>query len=106
MHRKYARDGFEVVGVTLDDPRDKMAIEGAKRFLETKLKPPFRNVNLDPKTSDWEKRLKTNGVPCIFVFNRDNHHVKRMPLLDDKGEEKEEVDYDVMEKVVDNLMKK
>jgi prolyl-tRNA synthetase len=106
MHSKYGKDGLDVVAVTLDDPRDTRTRDKVIAFLRDKVKATFTNVNLDPKSADWEKKLRTNGVPCIFVFNRDNQYVKKLPVLDDKGEEKEEVDYDVIEKTVANLMKK
>lgn len=106
MHDRFAKDGFEVVAVNVDDPRDQKTRDNVVRFLTERLKARFVTLNLDPKSADWEKKLRTNGVPCVFVFNRANLYVKKLPLLDDKGEEKEEVDYDVIEQFVVDLMKK
>lgn len=107
MHSKYAKDGLEILAVTVDDPSDKKTRQKVVAFLRDKLKVPFSNVNLDTaKSPDWEKKLRTNGVPCVFVFNRDNQYVMQLPLLDAKGEEKEEMNYDAVEKAVADLMKK
>jgi hypothetical protein len=107
MHSKYAKDGLEILGVTVDDPSDAKTREKVVAFLRDKLKVPFANVNLDvTKSPDWDKKLKANGVPCVFVFNRDNQYTLKLPLLDDKGDEKEEMNYDAVEKAVADLMKK
>lgn len=107
MHSKYAKDGLEILGVTVDDPADAKTRDKVVAFLRDKVKAPFANVNLDTaKTPDWDKKVRTNGVPCVFVFNRDNQYVKQLPLLDAKGDEKEEMDYDAVEKAVAELMKK
>lgn len=106
MHSKYGKDGLDVLGVTVDDPADAKTRDRAVAFLRDKVKATFPNVNLDPKSADWEKKLKTNGVPCVYVFNRDNQFVMKLPVLNDKGEEKEEVNYDAVEAAVANLMKK
>jgi hypothetical protein len=105
MHEKYGSDGLVVLGVLLDDPTDDRLRADGLKYLG-KVKPPFENVYLDAPPEVWQKKLRLTGYPGVYVFNRDNHHVKKLPVLDDKGEEKEEVDYDVVEKVVANLMKK
>lgn len=106
MHSKYAKDGLEIVSVTVDDPDDAKTRANVVKFLHNKLKAPFLTVNLDPKSADWAKKLNVLGVPALYVFNRDNQYVKKLPLLDDKGEEKEELDYDVAEKAVAALINK
>jgi len=105
MQQKYGKDGLVVLGVLLDDPKDATLRADGLKYLD-KVKPPFENVYLDAKMEEWQKKLRINGYPGVYVFNRDNHHVKKLPVLDDKGEEKEEVDYDVIDRVVANLMKK
>jgi hypothetical protein len=108
MLNKYGKDGLAVIGVTLDDPKDAQARARAAKFLE-KQKVPFRNVALDAPP---EKRpaplqfITKSGVPGVFVFNRDNRHVKKLPVLDAKDEPVEEVKEDVIEKVVAEQIKK
>jgi hypothetical protein len=108
MHSKHGKGGLEIVSVTLDDPRDRDAAktrERVIRFLNEKIKPTFPSVNLDIRAEDREKKFKTGSVPIVYVFNRDNRYVMKLPLVNDKGEE-EEVDYDAIEKAVANLIKK
>ena len=105
MQDKYGKDGLVVLGVLLDDPKDKTLRADGMKYL-AKAKPTFENVYLDVPVEVWQKKLRLDGYPGVYVFNRDNYHVKKLPLLDDKGEEKEAVDYDVVEKAVTDLMKK
>jgi hypothetical protein len=103
MLDKYGKDGLVILGVTLDDPKDATARKNVVEYLQ-KRKVPFDNVNLEsprPKTLDFG-----GFVPGAFVFNRDNHHVKKLPRIDDKGEPVEEFDYDVIEKIVADLLRK
>jgi hypothetical protein len=105
MHDKYSKDGLVVTGVLLDDPKDaRMRADGLKYL--GKQKPSFENLYLDEKEELWKAKLRIDGFPGVYVFNRDNRYVKKLPVLDDKGETKEEVDYDVVEKVVADLLKK
>lgn len=105
MHSKYAKDGFEVVAVNIDDPSDTKTRDRVGQFLTEKVKAPFTTVNLDPKSADLEKKLKANStVPVAYVFNRDNLYVKKLPVYDAKGDEVEEVDYAVIEAIVAKLL--
>jgi hypothetical protein len=106
MQNKHAKDGLVVLGVTLDGSKDAQARELALAFLE-KQKVPFRNVALDVDPAKLPSTLNFGGaVPAAFVFNRDNRHVKKLPLLDAKGEPVEDFDYEAIDKVVAELLKK
>jgi hypothetical protein len=107
MHDKHGKDGLVVLGVTLDGNKDTEAREKAQAFLE-KLKVPFRNVALDvdldkvPRTLDFG-----GGVPGVFVFNRDNRHVLKLPVLDAKRQEvAEPLKYEAIDKAVLEQLKK
>jgi hypothetical protein len=108
MLDKYGKDGLVVIGVTLDGPKETKARESAAAYLD-KQKVPFRNVALDVPPEKLPANLAfivKSGVPGAFVFNRDNRYVKKLPLLDAKDEPIEEMDYDVVEKVVAEQIKK
>jgi hypothetical protein len=102
MLDKYGKDGLAVIGVTLDDPKDAKARANAAAFLE-KRKVPFRNFALDvpqdkrPVPLDF---INQAGVPGVFIFNRDNRYVKKLPVLDAKGEPVEQVTDQVIDKTV------
>jgi hypothetical protein len=105
MQDKYKKEGVVVLGVLLDDPKDaKLRADGLKYL--GKVKPTFENIYLDAPPEVWTKKLRLEGYPGIFVFNRENQYVKKLPVLDDKGDEKEAVDYEVVEKTVTGLLKK
>ncbi len=108
MLKKYEKDGLAVIGVTLDDPKDAKARAHAAAFLD-KLKVPFRNVALDvpqDKLPEPLSMISKAGVPGVFVFNRDNRYVKKLPVLDAKDEPVEPVDEAVIEKIVAEQIKK
>lgn len=105
MQDKYGKQGLVVLGVLLDDPRDDTIRAAGLKYLD-RVKPSFENVYLDARPEVWQKKLRFENYPGVFVFNRDNQYVKKLPLLNEKGEEVEEVDYDVVEKTVTDLLKK
>jgi len=108
MQKKYGKDGLEVVSVSLDKPDEMDTRESLLKFLREK-KFPFATVNVDPKTIDTKNQLReyaVHGVPVVYVFNRENLYVKKLPLMDAKEERTEDVEYDVVEKAVEKLMKK
>jgi hypothetical protein len=106
MHDKYAKEGFEIIAVATDKATDEKALARAREFLQSKLKVPFLAAHVDGTTFDYEKKISTEGVPAVFVFDRDNRWVQRLPSLDEKGNVKDEVDYDLIEQTVAKLMKK
>jgi hypothetical protein len=103
MRNKYAGKDFVAVSVNLDDPHNANAREKVLKFLE-KQKATFTNVMLDAKPEVWQEKLKIDGPPCIYVFDRDNRFVKKLPVLSDKPEDTEPAEYSIVEKVVAKLM--
>src|SRR5262245_47286045 len=100
MLDKHGKDGLVALGVTLDDPKDEKARASVMKYLAQK-KITFPNVHLD---ADPEKRPKTldfgGSVPGAFVFNRANQHALKLPRVDAKGEPIEDFDYDKIDKVI------
>ncbi len=103
MHSKYAGKDFVAVSVNLDDPHDAKARAKVQAFLE-KQKANFTNVMLDAKPEVWQEKLKIDGPPCIYVFDRDNRFVKKLPILSDKPEDTEPAEYSAVEKIVAKLL--
>jgi hypothetical protein len=79
MHRKYAKDGFEAISVSLDDPKDAKLMGNVARFLKAQ-SATFTNVVLDEKPEVWQEKLKFDGPPCVFVFNREGRWTKFSPF--------------------------
>jgi hypothetical protein len=71
----------------------------AKKFLE-KQKATFANYLLDETSEEWQTRLAVGGPPVIYVFNRDNQWVAKLPRKDDDG-----VHFNEIEKLVVDLLK-
>lgn len=108
MQEAHGKDGLVVLGVTLDDPKDKKMHDQTVKFLTTKLKPPFRNVALNAAKKEWmaKFRVPTGEFPAVFVFNREGKYALKLPTYDANGEEKEPVDYDKVLKAVRELTRK
>lgn len=94
MHKKHAKEGLAAISVSLDDPQDKKARQNVIDFLR-KQKATFTNLILDEKAEVWREKLKFDGPPCVFVFNRDG-----------KPKQFESPDYAEIEKYVAELLKK
>jgi hypothetical protein len=94
MQKKYAKDGVVAISVSVDDPKDKKAMQNVIDFLR-KQKAAFTNLVLDEKPEVWQEKLKINGPPCVFVFNRDGPYEKF-----------ESPEYADIEKYVVKLLKK
>jgi thiol-disulfide isomerase/thioredoxin len=95
LHRKYAADGLVCVSVSLDDAADADARERAIRFLTDK-KAMFANYLLDEPVRDWQAKLKIDGPPCVFVFNRAGDLLKRFH---------DDVDYREIERIAIDALK-
>jgi hypothetical protein len=94
MHNKYAKNGFAAISVSLDDPKNDKARQRVIDFL-TKQKATFTNLILDEESEVWQKKLKFEGPPCVFVFDRDG-----------TWKQYTAPDYAEIEKYVAELMKK
>jgi thiol-disulfide isomerase/thioredoxin len=67
LHQKYAKDGLVAMSVSVDDegaPHD-----AALKFLQ-KVKATFRNYRIDEPKSVYQEKWDFNGVPAVFVFDR------------------------------------
>jgi thiol-disulfide isomerase/thioredoxin len=105
LQEKYGKDGLVVLSVTLDDPRSVETRSEALGCIE-RHKPPFRSFALDLAPEKHPATLQFNGVPGVFVFNRDNRYVLKLPVLDAKGNTTLDFDYAAIEKVVAEQIKK
>ncbi len=99
MHRKYAKDGLAAVSVSLDDPADPAARARALAFLK-KQGADFTNLVLDEKPELYQERLKIDGPPCVYIFNRDNRWVIKRDGTGQDGQ----IDYDLFEKRIRELL--
>jgi thiol-disulfide isomerase/thioredoxin len=69
LHQEHAKDGVVCMSVSVDDPTPEKKAK-ALEFL-TKKGATFQNFLLDEDSEVWQKNWKVNGVPIVFVFNRD-----------------------------------
>jgi len=96
MHRKYAKDGFAAVSVSVDEnPRKPEVREKALKFLQSQ-KATFTNLLLDESPEVWQKKLGIDGVPAVFVFDRRQAKPKKFA---------DNVDYANIEKQVVEFLK-
>jgi hypothetical protein len=77
MHRKYAKDGLVTISVSLDNASNKEDVARALKFLQSK-GATFPNLVLDEEPGFWQERLKINGPPLLYFFDRDNRWVKKL----------------------------
>lgn len=75
MQKKYATDSLAAVSVSLDDPSDAKLKEKVVKFLESQ-HATFTNLILEEKPEVWQNKLKFDGPPCVFVFDRDGKWTK------------------------------
>jgi thiol-disulfide isomerase/thioredoxin len=94
MHKNYSPDSFAAISVSLDDPQDSKAMGRVLAFLR-KQQATFTNVVLDEKAEFWQDKLKFDGPPCVFVFDREGKWKQFAPP----------VEYTDVEKYVAELMK-
>lgn len=95
LHRKHAADGLTAISVSLDDAEDDEVRERVRRFL-TVQQAAFANFLLAEKPSAWQAKLKIDGPPCLFLFDRQGRLVKKYH---------DHVDYDEVERLVIGLLK-
>jgi thiol-disulfide isomerase/thioredoxin len=95
LHEKYGSRGLAAVSVSLDDAHDDAARERVRKFLAAK-GASFANYVLDEKYELWQAKLKIDGPPCVFVFDRRGRLVKRYH---------DRVDYAEIDRLVVDLLK-
>jgi tRNA(Ile)-lysidine synthase TilS/MesJ len=102
MHEKYGKDGLVVLTVTLDeDTSEDVTPEQRAKWRKTvenyvaRSKLPFRTYDLafDPRKRP-EPLAFSDGVPRVFVFNRDNQFVLR-----EQGPEEKQIEKAIAEAV-------
>jgi len=99
MHRKYAKQGLNVVSLTLDDPSDAKALDEARQFLKSK-KAAFTNYLMNEEFGVGFEKLNINAIPAVFVFGPDGKEVKRFTMDDAENQ----FTYDQVETYVKALL--
>jgi thiol-disulfide isomerase/thioredoxin len=94
LHRKHADAGLATVSVSLDANGD--AERGRVLAFLKRQKATFANFLLDEPAGMWQHKLKVDGPPLVFVFNRKGDLVRRMSDGD--------VDYDAVARLVATLL--
>ncbi len=95
LHQRFAAQGLAAISVSLDDATDDDARARVKRFLDSH-KATFSNYLLAEKPVVWQAKLKIDGPPCVFVFNRKGQLLKKYH---------DDVDYREIEKIVKEALK-
>ena len=95
LHQKYSGDGLTAISVSLDDAADAEVQVRVRQFLSAQ-RATFANYMLNEKPEVWQAKLKIDGPPCVFVFNRRGELARK--LHDD-------VDYRDIERLVADLLK-
>lgn len=77
MHKKYAAQGLVAISVALVSPGSTSAEDQAAvlKFVRSQ-KAPFLNLYLDEPDEVWSKKLRFDGPPSIYVFNREGRFKK------------------------------
>jgi hypothetical protein len=101
MRKKFAKDPFVAVSVSLDergDP-DKTA-EKRKAILKflDRVHATMTNLWLEEENAVWQEKLNIAWVPCVYVFDKDGHYVAK--LYDS------EFNPTVVENLVEELLKR
>ena len=78
LHGKYAADGLVCVSVSMDPATTH---EDALKFLSGK-KASFANYRLDEETNFAFDRWDINGIPAVFVFQRDGRRAMKFNNVD------------------------
>jgi hypothetical protein len=108
MQKKYGDKELAVLAVTIDDPRNGETRTKNEKLL-TGLKTPFRTLDLDGYDVDKMPTLNFGGgVPGVFVFNRENRYVLKLPVLDKQNEivKGKEFSLDAIDKAVAEAIKR
>lgn len=101
LHQQYAGKGLVCMSVAVDaptDPKTPAPPPGALRFL-TKQKAVFANYWLHEDGKLWTDRFGIDGVPAVFVFDRQGRRAAK--FTNDKGQH---FDYTDVRKVVEKLL--
>jgi hypothetical protein len=97
LQKTHAKDGFVAISVTVDAAKDK---PNAVAFLEKMKATDLVNLHLDEVPDVWRSKFTILGPPAVYVFDQENRIALKMPAGD------EGVDYEVITKKVQELLKK
>lgn len=100
LHQQYGKDGVVCMSVSVDDPTPEKKAK-ALDFL-TKKGATFQNFILDEESEVWQKNWKVNGVPIVFVFNRDGSQAVKF----DADDPDKQFTYKDVKAKVEELLKK
>jgi thiol-disulfide isomerase/thioredoxin len=99
LHKKHEKEGLAVISVALDDVKEfPEAKNNVLKFLKAK-GASFTNLLLDEPLEIWQQKLRFDGPPSYFVFNRQGKWTHF------KSEGVAEIDYAAMDKLVLELLK-
>jgi thiol-disulfide isomerase/thioredoxin len=94
LARKHRNAGLEVISVSLDENTE-ASRDRVLTFLK-KNNATFANYLLDNPPDYWQNKLKVDGPPLVFVFNRRGDLVRRFA--------DREADHAAVEKLVTTLL--
>jgi thiol-disulfide isomerase/thioredoxin len=95
LNAKYGTKGFAAVSVSTDaQPEAADTQAQVLKFLRQK-KATFTNLLLNEPPGVWYEKLHNEGVPIVFVFNREGQWVRKYT---------DDVDYAAIEKIVVELL--
>jgi peroxiredoxin len=98
MRDKFAKDGLSVITVSLDEEaQSKEVQEKVRKLLESKKAVHFTNLILDEKLEVWQQKLKFDGPPSLYVFDKDGKLIKHF---------KDNFEFEDVEKLVGESIKK
>lgn len=81
LHQQYANRGLVVITVSLDEPHQPGQRDRVLGFLRQQ-RANCVNLLLDESYSFWQDKLKIDGPPCLFVFDRAG--VLRLRVTEDR----------------------
>lgn len=96
LHRKHAAAGLTAISVSLDDSTDPDTETRVRRFLSAQ-QATFSNFLLAEKPDVWQAKLKIDGPPCLFIFNRQGELVRKFH---------DDLDYAEVERLVESLLRR
>ncbi len=95
LHAKYAGAGLAAISVSLDDPAEAGTTAKVQKFLDIR-HAAFANYVLDERPAAWQAKLKVDGPPVVYVFNRNGELEQKFV---------DEIDYNKVESLVADLLK-
>ena len=97
LQRRYAGEGFVAlpVAIPLDEDTPLQAERGKVLKILQQMNAGTTNLLLDEPVDVWQKRLRFDGVPALYVFNREGKWYQF----------NDPIDYDAVDKLVAELVK-